>query len=77
MLWGEWIITRIDRIFINSMVRVDATGVYSVGYQVGMIIGLLTQSFNLAWSPFLFEKLKENNYSTKVKIVKFTYLLLF
>lgn len=71
---GGWIITGIDRIFINSMVNVAATGLYSVGYQVGMIIGLLARSFNLAWYPFLFEKLKENNYSTKIKIVKFTYL---
>ncbi len=71
---GGWIITGIDRIFINSMVGVAATGLYSVGYSVGMIIGLLAGSFNLAWSPFLFEKLKENNYLTKVKIVKFTYL---
>jgi O-antigen/teichoic acid export membrane protein len=64
----------IDRILINSMVGVAATGIYTVGYQVGMIIGLLASSFNLAWSPFLFEKLKENNYSTKIRIVKFTYL---
>jgi len=71
---GGWIITGIDRIFINSMVGIDATGIYTVGYQVGMIIGLLAHSFNLAWSPFLYEKLKENNYSTKIKIVKFTYL---
>lgn len=71
---GGWIITGIDRIFINSMVGVAVTGIYTVGYQVGMIIGLLAHSFNLAWSPFLYEKLKENNYLTKVKIVKFTYL---
>jgi O-antigen/teichoic acid export membrane protein len=71
---GGWIITGIDRIFINSMVNVAATGLYSVGYQIGAIIGLLAYSFNLAWSPFLYEKLKENNYSTKEKIVKFTYL---
>jgi len=71
---GGWIITGIDRIFINSMVGLAATGLYSVGYSVGIIIGLLAASFNMAWTPFLFEKLKENNYSTKVKIVKFTYL---
>jgi len=71
---GGWITTGVDRIFINSMVGVAETGIYTVGYQVGMIIGLLAHSFNLAWFPFLFEKLKENNYSTKVKIVKFTYL---
>ena len=71
---GGWIMTSIDRIFINSMVGVAATGIYTVGYQVGMIIGLLATSFNQAWSPFLFEKLKEDNSSTKVKIVRFTYL---
>ena len=71
---GGWILTGIDRIFINSMVNVAATGLYSVGYQIGAIIGLLAYSFNLAWIPFLYGKLKENNYSTKEKIVKFTYL---
>jgi len=71
---GGWIMTSIDRIFINSMVGVAATGLYSVGYSVGMIIGLFAHSFDLAWSPFLYEKLKENNYSAKVKIVKITYL---
>lgn len=71
---GDWIMTSIDRFFINSMVNVAATGIYTVGYQVGMIIGLLAMSFNRAWSPFLFEKLKENSSATKIKIVKFTYL---
>ncbi|MEW6618235.1 MAG: oligosaccharide flippase family protein [bacterium] len=69
-----WVMTGIDRIFLNSMVGVATTGIYMVGYQVGMIIGLLATSFNQTWAPFLYEKLKENNYSTKVKIVKFTYL---
>lgn len=71
---GGWIMTSIDRIFINSMVGIAATGVYTVGYQVGMIISVLAHSFNLAWCPFLYEKLKENNHSTKINIVKFTYL---
>jgi len=71
---GGWIMTSIDRVFINSMVNVAATGIYTVGYQVGMIISLIATSFNQAWSPFLFEKLKENNNVSKKQIVKFTYL---
>ena len=71
---GGWMMTSIDRVFINSMVNVASTGIYTVGYQVGMIIGLLATSFNQAWSPFLFEKLKENNSASKLRIVKFTYL---
>lgn len=68
------IISMTDRFFITSMVGLAATGVYTVGYQVGTIINLLSTSFNNAYVPWLYEKLKENQYTTKVKIVKFTYL---
>lgn len=71
---GGWAIVSIDRLFINSMVNVATTGIYTVGYQVGTIINLLVISFNRAWTPFLFEKLKENNHDIKIKIVRFTYL---
>jgi O-antigen/teichoic acid export membrane protein len=70
---GNWILTGIDRIFIASLVGIGATGVYTVGYQVGMIVGLVATSFNQAWSPFLFQKLKEDDARSKVRIVKFTY----
>ena len=66
---SAWMMTSIDRVFINSMVNVAATGIYTVGYQVGMIIGLLATSFNRAWVPFLFEKLKENNSATKIIVI--------
>jgi O-antigen/teichoic acid export membrane protein len=46
----------------------------TVGFQIGMIIGILADSFNRAWAPWLFNKLNENNPETKLKIVKFTYL---
>lgn len=71
---GNWILTGIDRIFLASMVGVAATGVYTVGYQVGMIVGLVATSFNQAWSPFLFQKLTEDRARSKVRIVRFTYI---
>jgi O-antigen/teichoic acid export membrane protein len=67
------IVSGIDRLFINSMVSVSATGIYSVGNRIAVLIGLLIDSFNRAWAPFLFEKLKQDNFATKVKIVRFTY----
>jgi len=70
---GNWILTGIDRLFIASMVGVAATGVYSIGYQIGMIVGLVGTSFNQAWSPFLYRKLEENNAQARIRIVKFTY----
>lgn len=71
---GNWILTGIDRVFLASMVGIATTGVYAVGYQIGMVVGLFATSFNQAWSPFLFEKLREGSDRTKARIVKFTYL---
>jgi len=70
---GVWILAGVDRLFLTSMLSVAATGVYAVGYQFGMIVGLVATSFNQAWSPFLFEKLREGNPMTMRRIVQFTY----
>jgi O-antigen/teichoic acid export membrane protein len=71
---GGVIITITDRLFITNMIGLDATGLYTVGYQVGMIIGLLENAFNQAYVPWLFERLKLNNEVVKAKIVKITYI---
>lgn len=71
---GAVIMTMSDRIFITNMVGVETTGVYTVGYQIGMIINLFAVSFNQAYLPWLYSKLKLNIQSTKEKIVKFTYI---
>lgn len=68
------ILSMTDRLFITNMVGLGATGIYTVGYQVGSIISLITLSFNTAFVPWLFEKLTENKEETKLKIVKFTYI---
>lgn len=72
-IFGVWVITMTDRVFITNMVGLAEVGVYAVGYQIGMIISLLQNSFNQAWVPWLFERLKQNDPIVKLKIVKFTY----
>lgn len=62
-----------DRFFILFMLGLNNVGIYSVGYQIGMVIALLQNSFNQAWVPFFFEKLKGNKDADKIKIVKITY----
>ena len=63
-----------DRIFITNLVGIKETGVYTVAFQIGSVLGLITSSFNSAYIPWLFAKLKTDLYADKVKIVKFTYL---
>lgn len=70
---GAIIITMTDRLFITNMVGLESTGLYTVGYQVGMIIGILEDSFNRAYVPWLFERLKANQIATKIKLVQITY----
>jgi O-antigen/teichoic acid export membrane protein len=65
--------TMVDRVMITSMVSVASTGLYSVGFQIGMIIGILEDSFNKAYVPWLYERLKRDQYSEKIMIVKLTY----
>jgi O-antigen/teichoic acid export membrane protein len=71
---GAAIITMSDRVFITNMVGVDSTGIYTVGFQIGMIIGILQDSFNKAWVPWFFSKLKKDQLKDKILIIKITYI---
>ncbi len=71
---GGVMMTMTDRFFITNMVGLSATGLYSVGYQIGMIIGIIENSFNQAYVPWLFERLKKESEVIKIKIVKITYV---
>lgn len=67
--------TGADRIIIMSILGSISTGIYSVGYQIGMVIGVLVAAFNKAWAPYLFRVLSNSpSLNDKIKIVKFSYL---
>ncbi len=71
---GAIIITYSDRLFITNMVGMHEMGLYAVGYQIGMIIGLFQNSFNHAWQPWIFGRIKKDDEREKGSIVKYTYL---
>lgn len=70
---GGLLFTAVDRFFLTKLAGLDQTGNYSVAYQLGAIISLITLAFNNAYTPWLFGELNKNNEQIKVKIVKFTY----
>lgn len=64
-----------DRLIIMSLLGASITGIYFVGYQIAMVIGVIATAFNKAWSPYLFKVLSNQpTYNEKLKIVKFSYL---
>jgi len=74
---GMYIITASDRFLITNLIGIKETGIYAAGYQIAMIIMILQDSFNKAWVPWLFSKLKANNEIDKIRIVKITYFYFF
>lgn len=72
--FGGYVINFSDRFFILIMLSMTDVGVYSVAYQIGMVISLVQNSFNQAWVPFFFQKLNENTNASKRKIVQITYI---
>jgi O-antigen/teichoic acid export membrane protein len=74
---GFVVTSTMDRFFLNRMVGVSETGIYSVGHSVAGIIGFLVGAFNLAWSPILFKRLGTSTKGLKEKLVKMTYMYFF
>lgn len=69
-----WMRSGVDVFLITSLVDVTQTGLYSVGYQLGAVIGIIAHAFNNAYSPYLYQKLKNVSDVEKMRLVKFTYL---
>lgn len=63
-----------DKLVITHYEGLSSNGIYSVGFMVGQVIGLLQNSFNQVWSPYVFNHLKAGSLAAKKSIVKWTYL---
>jgi len=70
---GGIIISLSDRLFIDNMLGKHDVGLYSLGYIFGSLVLLVTDSFNKAWSPWMYRQLAEIDMEKKKKIVKITY----
>ncbi len=70
---GSWAINMMDRLIILRLMGPAETGIYSFGYQFGMALSLIQNSFNQAYVPWLFTKLKEAAPGVKRELVRLTY----
>lgn len=74
---GGLLLGMVDRFMVNNILDVSSTGIYVVAVQLGLILGMLADSFNKAFAPWLMEKLSNVNNESQKKIVIFTYIYFF
>lgn len=72
---GYALVSTIDKIFLNNMVGLSSTGVYSAGCSIAGVLGFFTGALSLAWTPFLYERLSDHSKDMRIKLVKATYLV--
>lgn len=66
-----------DRFMVNNILDVSSTGIYVVAVQLGLILGMLADSFNKAFAPWLMEKLASISPESQSRIVMLTYAYFF
>jgi O-antigen/teichoic acid export membrane protein len=71
---GSMLIVSADRFIIASLLDVAQAGVYMVALQIGMVLGLLAESFGRAFGPWLMARLRHPDPTTAIRIVRGTYL---
>jgi O-antigen/teichoic acid export membrane protein len=65
-----WALEMSDRAILTRLVPLHDVGVYSLGYQLGAAMGLVTTAFNAAWVPFLFGTLKDEGEAAHPKLAR-------
>jgi O-antigen/teichoic acid export membrane protein len=73
---GKFIINQSDRLFIAKMVSVEESGIYNVGYQMGMLMLLLVNAAGNFFQPYLYERLNLGTVEAKQQIVRMTYVII-
>lgn len=64
---GGIIFNQSDRVMLKAMNGASATGIYSVLYTFGTVMGTIKQSFASVWEPFYYDYKKNGNTEIKEK----------
>jgi len=71
---SAWTNEMVGKLMINSILNVESTGLYSVGYRFGMLIMMVEVALSRAWLPFFYENIRRDDVLSREKIVKATYI---
>lgn len=69
-LLAGYLLSSSDKIMITKMVSSEANALYSVAYNVSLLVSLLWTSLNNAWSPWAYKQMDEKRYDKLKKYSK-------
>lgn len=70
---GAVVMVQAERGIITNVVGLDATGQYTVAYQLGAVVQLAAAAFNSAYAPWLFRNLSDPDGLPRRDLVRLTY----
>lgn len=75
-LLSNTVLNSIDRTMITNMCGAEETALYSMAYNIALIVNVLWDSMNSAYAPWLGEKLNAKEYEN-IKKYSYGYILIF
>jgi O-antigen/teichoic acid export membrane protein len=69
------VISQVGIFFIQYYFSKDLLGLYSIGFQIAVMIYLLFATLNMSWSPYLFEQLSKEDKMDRLYITRLFYAL--
>ena len=72
---GAWILDLSDRIFIERYFTLDDVGLYSMGYKLSAVVGVIMGGVSMAYTPIFFETANTHSEEKSKNILgKFNYI---
>jgi O-antigen/teichoic acid export membrane protein len=73
---GRMLLITADRLLITNMIGKESAAIYTIALQFAMVINIIGDSFNNAFVPWLYERLKSNANQKLIKKLTYSYFFL-
>ena len=73
---SQYILEQFDRVMIQKLVGIAQAGIFSVAYNAGIMMKIVTQSINNALVPWQYEQLEKKNFKEIDNVLFAVFLLI-
>lgn len=73
--FSQFILDQFDRIMVQKLAGMAAAGIYSIAYNIGLLLRIVTTSINNALVPWQYEQLEKKEYKKLDDTLFFVYII--